>query len=228
MARPKAASFDAQRAAIRDAATRLFAGQGYASTSIADIAAACRVSKALLYHYYRDKEHLLRDIAETYVERLQAIVGEVEAERLPPPAHLRRLIARFMTEYEHSAARHRVLVQDVKYLSRAHRARVIARERAVVQAFAAAIEPLAPGAGEAWVKPLAMILFGMINWTFTWLRDEGTLKYADLAPVIADLFIGGIGRVRTPAMARRAARSRNCRAPCGRAANGPGAPRVHR
>jgi len=204
MARPKAASFDTQRAAIRDAATRLFAEQGYASTSIADIAAACRVSKALPYHYYRDKEHLLQDIAVSYVERLQQIVDEVAAEQLPPPAHLRRLIARFMTEYEHSAARHRVLVQDVKYLSRAHRVQVVARERDVVAAFADAIEPLAPGAGDGWVKPLAMILFGMINWTFTWLREDGTLSHENLAPVIADLFIGGIGRVRTPAVARRA------------------------
>jgi len=203
MGRPKAAGFDAQRAAIRDAATRLFAERGYASTSIADIAAACRVSKALLYHYYRDKEDLLQDIAVSYVERLQQIVAEVAAEQLPPPAHLHRLIASFMTEYEHSAARHRVLVQDVKYLSRTHRAQVVARERAVVAAFADAIEPLAPGAGEAWVKPLAMILFGMINWTFTWLRDDGVLRHADLALVIADLFIGGIGRVRTPATARR-------------------------
>ena len=137
MARPKAASFDAQRGAIRDAAARLFADKGYASTSIADIAAACGVSKALLYHYYRDKEHLLFDIAESYTERLQPIVGEVGGERLPAAAQLRRLIARFMAEYEHSAARHRVLVQDVKYLSRAHRTQVVARQRDVVDGFAA-------------------------------------------------------------------------------------------
>jgi len=200
MARPKAAGFDAQRAAIRDAATQLFADKGYASTSIADIAAACRVSKALLYHYYRDKEHLLYDIAISYVQRLQHIVADVGAQDLPPPAHLRQLIARFMSEYEHSAARHRVLVQDVKYLSRAHRSQIVACERAVVADFAAAIEPLAPGAGGQWAKPLAMILFGMINWTFTWLRDDGTLRHEDLAPVIADLYIGGIGRVRAPAL----------------------------
>ena len=62
-----------------------------------------------------------------YIERLQAIVDRVRAESLPPPAHLRRLIELFMAEYEHSAARHRVLVQDVKYLERGRRARVLAR-----------------------------------------------------------------------------------------------------
>jgi AcrR family transcriptional regulator len=197
MARTKAASFDAQRAAIRDAAARLFADKGYASASIADLARACGISKALMYHYYRDKEDLLADVAMSYVDRLASIVDEVAALRLPPAAHLRRLIAAFMAEYEHSAARHRVLVQDVKYLERAHRSRVLARQRRVVDGFAAVIAPLAPETSRtALAKPLTMILFGMINWTFTWLKDRGPLTYSDMAPLVADLFLGGIGRVR--------------------------------
>ncbi|HQR57350.1 MAG TPA: TetR/AcrR family transcriptional regulator [Burkholderiaceae bacterium] len=197
MPRRKAASFDAQRGAIRDAAARLFADAGYASTSVADIAAACGVSKALLYHYYRDKEHLLHDIAESYVERLQRIVEEVKSESLPPAARMRQLIARFMHEYEHSATRHRVLVQDVKYLSKVHRARVVARQRAVVDGFAQVVEELSPAASAAALrKPLTMILFGMMNWTFTWFSERGPLRYDDLAPIVADLFIGGLGRLR--------------------------------
>jgi len=197
VARRKAASFDAQRGAIRDAAARLFAEKGYAAASIAEIAAACGVSKALLYHYYRDKEHLLHDIAESYVERLQGIVDEVGGEALPPAARMRRLVARFMHEYEHSATRHRVLVQDVKYLSKSHRARVVARQRAVVDGFARVVTELAPAASAAALrKPLTMILFGMMNWTFTWFSERGPLRYDDLAPIVADLFIGGLGRLR--------------------------------
>lgn len=197
MARPRSASFDTQRAAIRDAAARLFADKGYASASIAEIAAACGVSKALLYHYYRDKEHLLHDIAESYVERLQGIVDEVRHESLPPAARMRRLIARFMHEYEHSGTRHRVLVQDVKYLSKSHRARVMARERAVVEGFAQVVAELSPATTAAVLrKPLTMFLFGMMNWTFTWFSERGPLHYDDLAPIVADLFIGGLGRLR--------------------------------
>ena len=40
MARTKAAGFDKQRAAIRDAAAREFADKGYAAATIADIAYA--------------------------------------------------------------------------------------------------------------------------------------------------------------------------------------------
>lgn len=204
MARTKAAGFDKQRAAIRDAAACEFADKGYVAATIADIARTCGVSKALMYHYYRDKEHLLADIAESYIERLQAIIDQVRAESLPPAAHLRRLIELFMAEYEHSAARHRVLVQDVKYLQRVHRARVLAKERKVVLGYADVVKKLAPQSDRTdLIKPLTMILFGMINWTFTWFKERGPLSYADMAPVVADLFLGGVARVRAPTHGRK-------------------------
>ena len=118
-----------------------------------------------------------------------------------------------MTEYEHSAARHRVLVQDVKYLSRAHRVRVVAGQREVVAGFADAVAELSPAAGADWHRPLAMVLFGMMNWTFTWLRSGGTLTHEDLAPVVADLFIGGLGRVRPPQRPSQPTRRPRTRAP---------------
>jgi AcrR family transcriptional regulator len=214
LSRRKADTFEAQRAAIRDAAALLFAEKGYKAASIADLARACSVSKALMYHYYRDKEHLLADIADSYIDRLQAIVDTVGAEKLPPAAHLRRLVEVFMAEYEHSAARHRVLVQDVKYLERVHRARVLAKQRRVVQGYADVIAQLATADRGRLAKPLTMILFGMINWTFTWLKDTGPLTYADMAPIVADLFLGGVARVRPTRGEQQAARrSRVARAP---------------
>jgi len=44
-------------------------------------------------------------------------------------------------------------------------------------------------------KPLAMLLFGMMNWTFTWLRADGRLSHDSLAPVIFNLMMGGLPTV---------------------------------
>ena len=81
MPRGKAATFELQRAAILETAAHLFAENGFAGTSMADLAKACGVSKALLYHYYRDKEHLLFDTADSYLDTLIAVVAEVHARR---------------------------------------------------------------------------------------------------------------------------------------------------
>jgi AcrR family transcriptional regulator len=209
MARPRAADFEQHRDAILAMAARLFADRGYAAGSIADLALACGVSKALLYHYYRDKEALLFDIADRYIDSLQLIVDEVDAEKLPPVPHLRRLIERFMQAYEHAAAYHRVLVQDVKYLSAAHRRRVVGKQNRVVHAFASAIAAVAPQLGQSQLlKPVTMTLFGMINWTFTWLKDAGPLTYAQMATVVTDLFLNGVTALAAaPARARSAGAS---------------------
>jgi AcrR family transcriptional regulator len=55
----------------------LFARRGYTATSMNEVAEACGLSKATLYHYYRDKDALLVHIAEGHVSRLQALVAEV-------------------------------------------------------------------------------------------------------------------------------------------------------
>jgi hypothetical protein len=38
----------------------------------------------------------------------------------------------------------------------------------------------------------------MVNWLFTWMKPQGRLAYEDLAPVVTDLFLGGLQAVRAP------------------------------
>jgi AcrR family transcriptional regulator len=197
MPRGKAPTFDLQRAAILEAAAQLFAERGFAGASMADLARACGVSKALLYHYYRDKEQLLFDTADSYMDTLIAIVAEVRARKLPPAQHFAALVSRFMQEYEHSQAQHMVLVQDVKFLSAEQHRSVIHKQREVVAAVAQAIADLKPRFRQKALEvPLAMILFGMINWTFTWLRADGPLAYEDMAKVVTEIFLTGVRDVR--------------------------------
>ena len=47
-------------------------------------------------------------------------------------------------------------------------------------------------------KPLTMLLFGMINWMFTWLRPGGELDHEAIAPMVADLFLRGLPAVKLP------------------------------
>jgi TetR/AcrR family transcriptional regulator len=193
MARTRSAGFADQRDEILAAAARLFAQLGYMATSMNDVAAACGVSKPTLYHYVRDKHDLLAQITRGHVARLEKLLDEVGGEQLPPEAYLRALIGRFMRVYAHAQHEHRVLTEDVKFLAPAVQAEVLDAQRRVVQAFADAIGALRPDLQRATlVKPLAMLLFGMLNWTFTWLRAAGPLSHEALAGLACDLFFGGL------------------------------------
>jgi len=203
MARPRAATYDDQRAQILAAAAQLFASRGYTAATMNEVAAACGVSKPTLYHYVRDKHDLLAQIAAGHVARLEALVADVQAQGLAPEAHLRQLIRRFMLAYADAEHEHRVLTEDVKFLAATEQRAVMAAQRRVVAAFAEAVAMLRPELQAARLNtPLAMLLFGMINWTFTWLKAGGALTHETLAPVVEQLFFGGLPAVQVNAAAR--------------------------
>jgi AcrR family transcriptional regulator len=217
MPRGRSRGYELQRETILARAAELFARRGYTATSMNEVADACGVSKPALYHYVRDKHELLVEIAETHVARLLALVDEIEAARLEPEARLRRLIDAFLAVYAGSQSEHRVLTEDVRFLAATERRRVLDGQRRVVAAFAEAIAGVRPElAGANLGKPLAMLLFGMMNWMFTWLQPKGALGHADLAPIVADLFFGGVGAVRVPARSAPRARAAANSAPTSR------------
>jgi|SRR6187402_1104570 len=194
MARTRAASYDDQRTLILARAAEVFARRGYTAASMNEVAAACVVSKATLYHYVCDKHALLAQIAAGHVTRLEALVHEVKAERLLPAAELDALIRRFTAAYADAQHEHRVLTEDVKFLHDDERAAVETGQRRVVAAFVDAIGRVRPELAPL-ATPLAMLLFGMINWTFTWMKPGGALTHDALAPIVAELFFGGLPAV---------------------------------
>ena len=67
-----------------------------ADAAMSAIAQACGVSKPLLYHYYRDKEDLLADIALSYIDRLATIqaMGWLHSSRLRTVSSRSRSVCR--------------------------------------------------------------------------------------------------------------------------------------
>ncbi len=185
MPRGRAANFELQRQTILQQAAELFASRGYTGTSMLELAAALGISKALLYHYYSEKYQLLREITESHIDRLCAVTAE--------PALLAGLVERVVGEYAEARFHHQVLVQDIKYLKAGDRVRILAKERQVVAAFARAITVEQPTLAAAELeKPLTMLLFGMINWLFTWFHADGSLSYADIATLVSQFVVGGL------------------------------------
>lgn len=200
MGRGRSAGYDEQRDMILAQAALVFARGGYPGTSMNEVAQACGLSKATIYHYFRDKYDLLVNIAEAHVSRLQGVVSEAMQQDLAPDARMRLLVARLVQEYADAQNAHRVLTEDVKFMEPSDRDRILDKEREVVNGFAQVVAALRPDlAREALAKPLTMLLFGMVNWLFTWMKPEGRLDYDAVAPMVADLFLGGLAQVKPPA-----------------------------
>ncbi len=199
MGRGRAAGYDEQRETILARAAELFAQRGYSATTMNQVAEACGLSKPALYHYYKDKYALLVSIADTHVSRLEALVGGVLARKAAPRAQMRALVTGLVGEYAFAQHAHRVLTEEVKFLEPDDQRRILEKERAIVSGFAKVVTAIRPDlAGTPMGKPLTMLLFGMINWMFTWMRPDGELGYDEMGPMVADLFLNGLSRVAAP------------------------------
>ena len=109
------------------------------------------------------------------------------------------LIRTFLAEYATSRTRHVALLNDVKYLAPEQRDIVLARERDVVAAVGRQLGAAYPDkVDEANRTPITMMLFGMMNWTFTWLKPDGPLSYEGYAEMVIDMLENGLGGLAGP------------------------------
>jgi AcrR family transcriptional regulator len=209
MARPKSATHDIKRDAILDIAAHCFAVRSYPAASMNEIATACGTSKARLYHYYESKEAILFDLLDRHTQRLLGVIAQTEAtaqrKDLNERATLHELVRAFLQEYETSATRHAALLNDTQFLSDAvdpeelgkgvsPRELILNRQRDIVAAMTRFMKRAYPERLTATNQTaLTMMLLGMINWTFTWLRPGGPISYAAFADEVIGMLEKGLG-----------------------------------
>jgi AcrR family transcriptional regulator len=194
MARTQAADFEARRTAIVEKAAALYAERGFLGASIADLAKACRTSKSLIYHYYPSKEDILFDVMHSHVRSLLDAAEGVMKTPAGAGDKLRTLTNEFMKLYVGAASRQRVLLNDLDHLPKARRAIIVGIQRRLI----AIVEELLTdiradlGVRAALRWPTAMLYFGMINWTHTWMDARGPLKPDKIATLAASVFLDGL------------------------------------
>jgi len=190
MARPQSPDYDKRRDAILAAAAHLYARRGFQGASVADLAQACRTSKSLIYHYFPSKDDILYAAMAAH---LDALVAAAEGATRTGGAEekLRALTLAFMRLYVGAQDSHKVLLNELDNLPPARRAEVVAKQKRIIGAVEALVRELRPDAGGR-ALPLAMLFFGMINWTHTWFRPDGAISADQLAEMAVDVMLGGV------------------------------------
>lgn len=161
---------------ILAAAARQFREQGYAATTLRDIARAAGILPGSLHYRYPSKEDILAALMERAIDRLiegvlaasAAGTTPLERVRLAMIEHLRILLSRDDAVY--------VLLYDWRSLSPAAE-RAIAKHRRRYEQFAD--ELLAQAAAATDVQPgvdlylLRQFAFGAANWAAQWYDPKG-------------------------------------------------------
>jgi AcrR family transcriptional regulator len=75
-----------QRNKILDAACSLFAKHGFSETSLDAVATACKMKKPSLYHYFKGKEDLLKELIRRKMAEVHGDMAKFHENLAKPPA----------------------------------------------------------------------------------------------------------------------------------------------
>ncbi|XDA99976.1 TetR/AcrR family transcriptional regulator [Sulfitobacter sp. LCG007] len=195
MARQIAKDHDQKRAHLLRTAARVFAEEGFARASMAQVARACEISKANIYHYYGSKDALLFDILDTYLSTLHARVCALDLEGLRPEEKLRRVVCETLLAYEGMDHEHKIQTEGIALLPPPQQEVLKGYQRDMVRLMGAILREIAPESfndDAAKLKATTMSVFGMLNWFYMWNCGADRQARLDYAELVATLTLNGI------------------------------------
>jgi AcrR family transcriptional regulator len=187
---------DETRIEILKSAAGAFRRLGYHGATVEEIATALHMKKGNLYYYFHNKEEILFACHQYSLDRLEAILEEVEQGGLSPEDKLRRLIVAFVHTIL-DELRGTALFLDLEALSPGHLRTVIVRRDRFDHGMRQVLEEgirlgtFAP----VDAKLMSFAILGAVNWIPRWYNPEGAATSDEIAERFADYLIAGLKRV---------------------------------
>ncbi len=180
---------------VFETAARLICKRGYDGTSIQEIADACGMTKAGLYHHIGSKEGLLSAIMEYGMDLFEEeVLSQVEHIE-DPVERLKACMARNIKLVTAGANKEiTIILHEHATLHGPAGKKINARKKKYVHFLEASFEEAARKKRIRPVHPkiAAYGFLGMVLWTYKWFRPEGSLSETQLADGMVDLLFTGL------------------------------------
>ncbi len=170
--RPIQSESDSLRKDIIAQSAALFRQQGYANTTVRDIAAAVGIQPGSWFYHFKSKQEILAAVVEQGLLQSLAESEAIAAQSLPPRAAFKQLVMAHLHTL-HAPDHHfiAVLLYEWRSLDQPNRARIIKlkdRHEAIWDEVIAALHR----SGD-WAMPTRLdrlLMFGAMNWTAQWYK----------------------------------------------------------
>jgi AcrR family transcriptional regulator len=190
------ASNDNQRLReILEQAARLIHQRGYEATSMQEIATACGMTKAGLYHHVTTKESLLVAIMSYGMDLFEERVLARVAHLADPLERLRATMARNIELVtEDSSKEVTIILHEHQTLTGDAQRSVNVRKKRYVRFLEDGFRDAMARGQIRTVDPTiaAFSFLGTVLWTYKWYRADGRLDPKQLAAGTIDLFFHGL------------------------------------
>ena len=186
---------------VLDTAAELFHRQGYAVTSVQDVADAMGILKGSLYYYIDSKDDLLFRILLEVLEDAKGIVEAVDALDAPPLEKLHEYVRRHIEYNARNLSKIAVYYHDFGLLTEDRR-NVIAEQRAAYETFVIGLIIEAQERGEVApdldARLVENALFGTVRGFYTWYSPDDPASPEYLGELYAEFVVNGMTGAHMP------------------------------
>ncbi len=179
---------------IIEKATQLFQKQGYAATSMRDLASYIGIEAASLYSHIKSKEEILQTICFQMANDFFQSIEEIELEKLSADEKLKKAVISHVKVLTKDSAASAVFFSEWRHLSESYLKDFLAMRNNYENKF---IQILIDGHKEGVFKKMdakftVLALLSSINWMPSWYKPEGKLTPEEIAENVTDVFINGL------------------------------------
>jgi AcrR family transcriptional regulator len=181
--------------ALLEAAARVICERGYEATTIQEVARACGLTKAGLYHHIRSKEDLLIEIMNYGMDVFEEQVLRLVLPIADPVERLRECMARNVLMVTRGWSKEiMIILHEHATLRGEARAQINARKKRYVRFLeSSCAEAMAAGRLRTLNPKVAAFAFlGMVLWIYQWYRPDGAITEDQLVKDMQDLFFGSL------------------------------------
>lgn len=180
---------------ILERAARLIFQSGYEATSMQEIAEACGLTKAGLYHHIKTKEALLLAIMHYGMDLFDDQVLAKVTDIPDPVERLRACMARNIALVTQDSTKEvTIILHEHQTLTGASAQEINVRKKRYVTFLESTFREATDRGQIRAVEPTvaAFSFLGTVLWTYKWYREGGKLTPSQITDGMIDLFFQGL------------------------------------
>lgn len=185
-----------RRDIIGDKARDIFFAKGYKAASLQDISRKGKISKATIYHYYKDKEEILLSIliknAEDGIAALKQILQETHQLKLDYRKSFESIIEAYASHLLKKRKISLLVLRERGQLSEESRNALLEKEKCVFRLIKSELSKIPDLNRELNLNLVSFQIMSMIHWMGYWFDKKGTLSKAAAIEQTIDIIFNGM------------------------------------
>ncbi|HUH64852.1 MAG TPA: TetR/AcrR family transcriptional regulator [Syntrophales bacterium] len=188
--------FEEKKEYISKIAADVFFEKGFKASSLQDISAKGKISKAGIYHYFKSKgdilSYLLMRAAENLIDALTQCLRTGEENNLKP----KELFGALCKAYAGCLLKDRkvsvLVLRDRHQLTKKERNKLIEKERAIFHLLRNKMRAIPKVNPKIDINLMSFQIISMSHWMGYWFDSKGSLSESDAIDQIVDIMFHGI------------------------------------